>query len=159
MKIIIKAVTFAFISLAFLTAATAQRAIDSDLIRVLALGKLHDLNLQHTTWQKDLLIRLYEVPIFENDCFVETHGVCQNEYFLTVSTIDEYPEINIFNLGQKGELIAFEWLEENKVDYVEISFSFRNIRLAASKNNPDLSSNNFAITAKIGINNLTVIKN
>lgn len=49
---------------------------------VLALGKLIETKSNTATHEIDLYVRLYEMPVYKNDCFVETHGICQNQYYI-----------------------------------------------------------------------------
>ena len=144
-----------FMVLVFLSSCAAvkdSRHQDiATMSKTLALGKMINLNSKSSTLEKDLLVRLYEVPIFENDCFIETHGVCQNEYYIAVSTFDEYPEVNFYRLGQIGELVDFEWLDESISDYVEISFMFRKYRMVAVENNPALLNENARFIIKLDI--------
>ena len=109
-----------------------------------------DLNAQSTDTEHELLVRLYEVPIFENDCFVETHGICQYEYFITLSTYDEYPDSNVYKLPVKGELQGFNWLADDVPDREQIEFRFAKYSKAALANNSQLVNQQSAVTVKLG---------
>ena len=151
-----KSVIFIIVSLLLISCAAEENVLSAraNLHKVLALGDMISLNSQPTNWEKDLLVRLYEVPIFENNCFIETHGICQNEYYLTVSTFDEYPELNVYKLEFTGELIDYQWIEEATSDYVEILFVMRNYRSDAIKNNPKLKGQNFRFIIKVSAEKL-----
>lgn len=119
-----------------------------ELVNVLALGKMTDLNTLPSPSEKDLFVRLYELPLFENDCFVETHGVCQNAYFFSVSTYDEYPQTKVFKLTASGELAKIQWLNEDISDQVVLSVSMKKYTAQALANNPALvdSVSRFTVT-------------
>ena len=71
----------------------------NELSTAMAYGTIKDLNDIDHKIEKDLLVRLYQVPILGEECFVETHGICRNNYYISVSTYDEYPETNVFKLN------------------------------------------------------------
>ena len=120
------------------------------LIKTLALGRMTELNAQSPDTEHELLVRLYEVPIFENDCFVETHGICQHEYFITVSTYDEYPETNVYKIPYQGELQGFTWLKDEVLDQEQIELQFARYTRAALANNPALVNQKRIIIVKLG---------
>lgn len=129
-----------------------QRSLElTDLKQVLALGRMTDLNAQSPEQERELFIRLYEVPVFENNCFVETHGICQYEYFISVSSYDEYPEINVYKIPYLGELSQYSWLADETLDQERIKFSFAKYSKAALNNNPALVNQQRDIIATIGL--------
>ncbi len=131
---------FVFLSI-FLTACASSpvnKTNDINFSKILALGKVIEANEIRAEHEIDLIVRLYEVPIFENDCFVETHGVCQNQYYVAVSTYDENPETNIFKVSQRGVLSSLEWVKDEKVDYVKLVLKMDKYSKEAINNNPGL---------------------
>ncbi|NOY72591.1 MAG: hypothetical protein GXP14_09485 [Gammaproteobacteria bacterium] len=94
------------------------------------------------------------MPIYKNDCFVETHGICQNQYYITVSTYDEYPETNIFKLKYKGVLVDLYWMEDNKVDYVKLMLVLNKYTDDATKNNNSLTNNQIKVLVELTPKNI-----
>jgi len=116
---------------------------------VLALGKLIETNPNKAAHEIDLFVRLYEMPVYENDCFIETHGICQNQYYVTVSTYDEYPETNVFKLKYKGEVVDLYWVEDNRVDYVKLMLVLEKYTGDALKNNNSLINSQFRVLVEL----------
>ncbi len=63
----------------------------NELKAAMSYGTMRQLNDIDPDIEKDLLVRLYQVPMMDRNCFIETHGTCQNKYYLSVSTFDEFP--------------------------------------------------------------------
>ncbi|MBT0961028.1 hypothetical protein [Denitromonas iodatirespirans] len=118
-------------------APPAQIAPD-DLKAALAYGQRIDLDARDPAIEKNLSLRLYAVPQVGGDCFVETHGVCANTYYLSVSTFDEYPLANVFRLTHEGEVRDVRWREDATVDQATIDVTMDRYTAAARKNNPAL---------------------
>ena len=108
--------------------------------RALAYGTQVDLNKIDAGIEKNLQLRLYRIPLSTNDCFVETHGVCQYEYLLSVSSFDEAPEINVFKLPLVGEITGISWRKHGGIDEAQIELSLSQYSGAAIKNNPALKN-------------------
>jgi hypothetical protein len=125
-----------------------SNGISKDLENALAFGTIRDLNDLNPEVGKDLYIRLFESPIYEANCFKETHGVCRYKYFLSVSTFDEYPETNLYELDNTGEIIEVKWLNEEKVDHAELSLVFNRYTGEALSNNPDLNNRSWNVLIK-----------
>lgn len=106
----------------------------------LAYGCLIELNTLDPQIEKDLLARLYQLPIMENDCFIETHGICQNQYLLTVSSYDEQPEINIYPLHSRGEIAAIAWRKAERLDSIELRITLNKYTAEALQNNKALKN-------------------
>jgi hypothetical protein len=104
----------------------------------MAYGTMKELNNIDPDIEKDLLVRMYQVPILGESCFIETHGVCRNNYYLSVSTFDEFPESNVFKMNIVGEVTEIHWFRENKHDYVEIGFTLNKYTKEALENNNSL---------------------
>lgn len=128
-----------FLVLILLTAcshSTVKNDLDiNELSIAMAYGTMKELNEIDPDIEKDLLVRLYQNPIFGENCFIETHGVCQNNYYLSVSTFDEFPESNVFRLKMVGEVTGIHWVQDNKYDYVEIEFTLNKYTKEALANN------------------------
>jgi len=125
----------------------------NELNAVMAYGTSNDLNKINPEIAKDLLVRLYQLPILGEECFVETHGICRNNYYITVSTFDEYPEINVFKLNMVGEITEIHWIQENEYDYVEIEFSLNKYTKDALANNDDLINVHSKVLVKLNPRN------
>lgn len=128
-----------------------------NLSKVLALGKLIEANAKTATHEVDLIVRLYEMPIFENDCFIETHGICQNQYYVAVSTYDEYPETNVFKLNHRGVLVDFHWVEDSQTDYVKLMLVMNKYTTEALENNKNLVNVQSNISVELTPNTISQI--
>jgi len=62
---------------------------NKSLEAAISYGEIKELNNYSKDIDKQLFIRLLRSPVGENSCFEETGGVCQYQYFLSVSTFDE----------------------------------------------------------------------
>lgn len=142
----------------FFTACTdgsIRKNFDShDLSRVMAYGSVKELNAINPEIEKDLLIRLYQSPIFGESCFIETHAVCRYNYYLSVSTFDEFPQSNVFKLKMVGKVTDIHWLKETKYDYVEIEFTINQYTKEALVNNPALVNTSTSVLIKVDPNRL-----
>ncbi len=129
----------------------------NELSIVMAYGTVKELNNIDPDIEKDLLIRLYQSPIFGESCFIETHGVCRNNYYISVSTFDEFPQSNVFKLKMVGEVTEIRWLQENKNDYVEIEFTINQYTKEALDNNSSLVNVQSKILVKLKPSSLVEI--
>lgn len=111
-----------------------------ELGNALAFGVIRDLNDLSPEIEKDVYVRLFESPVHQDGCFIETHGVCQYRYFLSVATFDEYPETNVYELKTRGEIAEINWRKESKQDYAEIEFVFNTYTKEALENNGALQN-------------------
>lgn len=127
-----------------------------ELKKVLALSNFIDLNLIETNFEKDLILRVFEMPVTEqNDCFPESHGVCNYDYYLSVSQQDEYPDFNVFKIGRFGQIISYKWIREDKPDYAEIEILTYKYSSAALKYNKKLKNEEKRLLLKIDVNGVT----
>lgn len=110
-------------------------SLDGNLQNALAFGDIKELNDYSSEIDKQLLIRLYSSPVEKEDCFIETHGTCKYRYFITVSTFDEYPETNIYQLQTEGEITDISWVDTSDIDSAELNLVFNQFSVAALKNN------------------------
>jgi len=139
----------------FLSACTTSPSNDSyHLKEAMAYGTLIELNDRNNDIEKNLLVRLYQVPINNGDCFIETHGVCKYQYYISVSTFDEYPEVNVFKLGVYGEIISAKWMNVKEYDYAEIEIVYSQFTKEAIQNNKALSTTKFRTLLKISPENI-----
>ncbi len=130
-----------------------------ELNAAMAYGSMKELNNIDPNMEKDLLVRLYQVPIMGERCFVETHGVCQNSYYISVSTFDEFPETNVFKLNMAGDVSRIQWLQENQYDYVEIEFTLSKYTKEAMANNDSLINTQSKVLVKLTpINHIEIIR-
>lgn len=120
-----------------------------DFSKAVSYGEIQELNNYSPDVDKSLFIRLYQSPVDDGDCFLETHGVCRYKYFLTVSTYDEHPEINVFELRKTGEITNIEWLPDDRVDSATIEFRMSRYTEEALANNASLSADPQTFRVKI----------
>lgn len=132
-----------------LTLLVSCSAMDRELQSAISYGEIVELNKYSENISKQLIVRLFSSPIYKEGCFKETHGVCQYQYFLSVSTFDEYPETNIYRLTEVGELKGAKWLDSAATDTAVIEFEFEKYTKMALRNNPDLASESFLL--KVGL--------
>jgi hypothetical protein len=128
--------------------------IAPDLKNAIAFGAMTELNDIDPKQEKDLLVRLYQAPVMNQDCFVETHGVCQYKYFISVSTFDETPEVNVFKLSNLGEITKVSWLPENILDYVELELTINKYTKEALDNNVTLENRPIKVLLKLSTKKL-----
>lgn len=128
--------------LLFVLLLPACGAMDKNMLNAIAFGEIRELNELNPDVDKQLILRLYRSPIYKEGCFKETHGVCQYTYFISVSTYDEYPEVNLYELGFKGEVADIVWLPEEAIDTARLKITATNYTNDALKNNQDLVSRN-----------------
>ena len=112
--------------------------LENDLRNAISYGEIIELNEYTDSVDKQLFARLYRSPVFQNDCFKETHGVCQYQYFLSVSSFDEYPETNIYRISEKGEIGKIEWIDSPEIDTAIIEITINKYTKEALVNNADL---------------------
>lgn len=149
-----KLVLFFIITLSLGACTVKPVQVSPDLKYVMALGIITELNNINPKQDKDLLVRLYQVPLMDQNCFIETHGICQYKYYISVSTFDEYPEINVFELSSFGEITNVSWVFENKLDYVELVFTLNKYTKEALNNNPSLEKDTLKILIQLDPKNL-----
>ena len=137
--------------LLFTLFASGCASLDNDLKNALAFGERQELNEYSPNIDKQLLVRLYSSPIYEENCFIETHGTCKYNYFLSVSTFDEYPETNIYKLKNKGEIIEVNWKHTDDIDSVELDLVFNQFSMSALENNAALINHEQRVKIKADI--------
>ena len=123
--------------------------IPPDIKHVMAYGTMSELNTFNRGNQADLLVRLYELPAEDQSCFVGTHGVCRNRYYVTVAPLGEEPEGNVFRLSYEGEVTGVVWQAEDRPDYAEIELSLSQYTDAALKNNKALKNTTTKVLLKL----------
>jgi hypothetical protein len=126
-----------------------EKNVVAEMKQAMAIGSMKELNQLDMEKDKDLLVRLYQVPVLGETCFIETHGICRYKYLISVSTFDEYPEINVFELSARGEVTNISWLPENTLDYVEMELAFNTYTQDALKNNTALENKIYKVLLKI----------
>jgi hypothetical protein len=122
------------------------------MIKILALSNMIDLSKMDEDIDKDLLLRVYEVPVLEeNDCFPESHGVCTYDYYISVSQYDEDPEYNVFKIGTLGQITKFKWKKTDQPDTAKIEILTTKYSLDAQKYNHKLPNieNRFLLTVNV----------
>ncbi len=120
-------------------------AMDGELQSAISYGEIVELNQYSKDVDKQLMVRLFKSPLYKEGCFKETHGVCQYQYFLSVSTFDENPETNIYRLSEIGEIVEIKWLASEGVDTAVIELELEKYTKMALSNNPELASERFLL--------------
>jgi hypothetical protein len=130
---------------------------NAEMKKILALSNVVDLNELDKHIEKNLLIKVYEVPVLEeNDCFPESHGVCKHDYYVSVSQFDEYPEYNVFKIGTFGQITNFKWKKTDKPDTAEIEILTTQYSLDAQKYNDKLPDIENRLLLKLNVNKLKI---
>ena len=133
---------------------SACAGLSQEWQNAIAFGSIEELNKLSPGVEKHLLLRLYRSPYNTKNCFVETHGVCQYEYFLSVSSYDEIPETNIYKLKHKGEITKIEWKRETKNDSAKLSLTFNRFTKEALNNNNSLKSGKNIVQIDVNLEQL-----
>ena len=120
----------------------------------IAFGSIQELNELSSDVDKQLLLRLYRSPSKTENCFKETHGVCQYDYFLSVSSFDETPQTNTYKLKIKGEIVRIDWQNESKNDSAKINVTFNKYTKTALNNNKSLEAEKNTIRVEVGLNHI-----
>jgi hypothetical protein len=131
---------------------------NKEMKKILALSNMIDLSKMDKDIDKDLLLRVYEVPVFEeNDCFPESHGVCTHDYYISASQYDEDPEYNVFKIGTFGQITKFKWRKTDQPDTAEIEIFTTKYSLDAQKYNDKLPKIENRFLLKVNVNGLKVV--
>jgi len=111
------------------------------LVKILAFGELTDLNQLQKNIDKEMWVKIYKVPSTKkNDCFPESHGICEYEYYLVTSQFDEKPTINAYSLGTFGEFTDYKWEPAMSADKAVINIKVNEYSNAAVKYNKALKN-------------------
>lgn len=137
-SLLIKAPEMKFLVIVFAVFCSSCSALDTALQNAISFGDITELNKYSPEVDKQLFIRLFQSPVYVNNCFKETHGVCKYKYFLSVSTFDENPETNIYTLSTNGEVDKVTWGESADIDTAKIGLVVNKYTQAALNNNNEL---------------------
>lgn len=135
-------------------ALTACTGVSQKLQNAIAFGTIEELNTLNPEIEKNLLLRLYRSPSKSINCFKETHGVCQYEYFLSVSSFDESPDTNIYKLKTKGEIIKIDWQNDTRNDSAKLHLIFNQYTSIALKNNKSLDAGKNTLRIEVNIDRI-----
>lgn len=138
-----------FFILFFMIITSGCASLDNDLQNALAFGEITELNEYNPEIDKQLLVRLYSSPVNKENCFIETHGTCKYKYFISVSTLDEYPETNIYKLQTEGEISDINWVDNSDIDLAELNLAFNQFSVMALKNNNTLINHRKIVNIKV----------
>ena len=62
-------------------------------------------------------VKVYKLPnTVSNNCFPESHGICNYKYYMATSQLDDSPIINVYYLGVLGEIIDYKWEHTSSID-------------------------------------------
>jgi hypothetical protein len=119
----------------------------------LAYGTVIELNQYGLGQEKSLLLRLFGTRDQNEECGLETSGVCKNQYLLTSSTFDEMPETQAYSLRAKGEFVKAKWINQNSdsagPDQAELTLTFREYSQSATGTNNKLARKIFRVKVKV----------
>lgn len=115
---------------------SADEAITVDhMTKCLAFGQLIELNNKDRQSDEPLILRLWQIPSDNsNACTPETDAECGSVYFLSVATLDDYPEVRFYRLPHSRELrdfLAVKWLpllSQRQIDRARIQLTFSSVR-------------------------------
>ena len=128
--------------------------IDTELTKAISFGEITDLNGYSKNIEKSLFVRLYRSPVYKENCFKETHGVCKYQYFLSISTFDEYPDIAIYKLSEQGEIKEIHWSSSSEIDTAIIEFTMNSFTDMALKNNSTLKPESKKLLVRVNPSNI-----
>lgn len=132
-------------------------ALDVNLKNAISYGEIRDLSEYTPEIEKKLFIRLFHAPIHSDDCFKETHGICQYKYFLSVSTFDEYPETNIYELETLGEIDSISWMPISGMDKAKLKLTLNKYTKEALLNNSLLINKRYVVNIVVTPKELTEV--
>lgn len=119
----------------------------------LAYGTMIELNQYSPGQEKGLLLRLFGTHDQNEECGLETSGVCKNKYLITSSTFDEMPETQAYSLRVKGEFVKATWINQNSdsagPDQAELILTFREYSQSATRTNNKLVRQFFRVKLKV----------
>ncbi|MET1257049.1 hypothetical protein [Aliikangiella maris] len=127
-----------FLMLLLVIVLSSCSSIDTEFTKAISFGEIVDLNDYSINVEKSLFVRLYRSPVYKENCFIETHGVCKYQYFISVSTFDEYPDVAIYKLSEQGEIKEINWSGSSQIDTAIIEFTMNSFTEMALKNNSSL---------------------
>jgi len=127
-----------YIIVAFALLCSSCGTINNQLKEAISYGEIKELNNYSPEIDKQLIVRLFEYPVYTEHCFKETQGICQYNYFLSVSTYDEQPETNVYSLDVRGEIQDTSWQAIEAIDTAKINFTINKYTQDALNNNSNL---------------------
>ncbi|MFL0809851.1 MAG: hypothetical protein K6L76_05500 [Agarilytica sp.] len=133
----------------FVIVISACSSLDEGLQKAVAYGKIQELNQISPEIEKNLYLRLYQSPIYKEDCYIETQGVCKYQYYLSVSTFDEYPETYIYKVKNIGEIKEVTWVSGTAIDSAELGLRLSRYSEIALENNSKLDKSEEKVVLKI----------
>ncbi|MBI1906522.1 MAG: hypothetical protein HYS20_09855 [Rhodocyclales bacterium] len=132
--------------------SSIRPSLDAGLLeKLLAYGVTTELNTLDPEIENSLFLRLHELPADNGECYIDTHGVCQYAYYLSVATFDEQPITSLYRLTEKGKLTNASWVKSNMTDYAIISVTIQNFTDEALKNNATLENREKTVLLTIDI--------
>ncbi len=147
------------VTLLFVCILSACTTFDPGLQNAIAYGSITEVNDSTNDMNKELLVRLYQSPIENNDCYIETEGVCQYQFFLSVSTFDEKPETAIYPLNFTGEVQNIEWIESQAVDVAVLDFTVQTYTSNAVMINSNLEQSSRILRIKVSPHSIEEVSN
>jgi hypothetical protein len=131
MKLSIIKVTFLIISIFFFTCGSTQKVQEirkinnSDLTKILNASEVIDLNNLSPSISKELIIKLYKIPI-QGNCIEETTTTCCYHFYMAVSEFDENPKQAVFDLGEVGDIVNISWEDSKESNKAVLNFTSYN---------------------------------
>ena len=136
-----------------------RRISDSSVVELMIFGEVLDLNKLQENVEKNLWLKIYKVPnISDNECFPESHGVCDYKYYLATSQLDDSPLINAYYLGVIGEIIEYEWQETQNIDTAIIKVTANKYSKEALAYNKSLQNRKVTYQITVTSDNLALME-
>ena len=113
-----------------LTGIQAKIATNTDLKLALALGIIKEITFNKVS----VTFKIYKIAK-QGSCVPETHFICGFQYLLSTYTLDEYPEVRVYDLGTLGEILEWKKTTGSSPKYEEIKVSTQNYPRPVLKRN------------------------
>jgi len=96
---------------------TVKKIDDREIVQLLIFSEQQDLNKLQLAFEKNLWLKLYKLPnTADNKCFPESHGICNYNYYIATSQLDDSPIINAYNVGVLGEIVEIKWVNTKDIE-------------------------------------------
>ena len=159
MKTIFYFLLFLMVSCVSSSDEEATKLKDKNIIELLIFGEPIDLNKIQIEKEKGLWLKLYKVPNTEhNDCFPESHGICNYKYYLATSQLDDSPIINAYYLGVLGEVVDYSWQDLALTDVAKINITANKYSKNALSYNKKLKNQVTVYEITVTPDNISIVK-
>ncbi|MEZ4820622.1 MAG: hypothetical protein R3A45_12355 [Bdellovibrionota bacterium] len=124
------------------TKIQVEDAQPSEIKKALAMGTTMHINVSEI----GLKAKLISYPV-QGDCVAETHVVCGHQYLLTTMTLDEDPDVYVYDLGEVGEITTLRRIHAD-IKLIELELNAQNFPSTTLQQNSNLKikQDRFGIT-------------